>query len=53
MSDNYFDILPGETAEITVASNATLDQIKARMKVISLTDAFAATNQPATVSADR
>ncbi|HEY1580327.1 MAG TPA: glycoside hydrolase family 2 protein [Terracidiphilus sp.] len=53
MSDNYFDILPGETAEITVASNATLDQIKAQMKIISLTDAFAATNQPATVSADR
>ena len=51
VSDNYFDILPGETVEITVTSNASLDELKAQMKVISLTDAFAGSGQPATVSA--
>jgi beta-mannosidase len=40
-SDNYFDLLPGETTTITLKSPATLDQIKSGLKVISLTDAFA------------
>jgi beta-mannosidase len=40
-SDNYFDLLPGETATITLKSPATLDQIKGGLKVTSLTDAFA------------
>ena len=40
-SDNYFDLLPGETATITLKSPATLDQIKSELKVTSLTDAFA------------
>ena len=40
-SDNYFDLLPGETATITLKSAATLDQIKSGLKVTSLTDAFA------------
>ena len=51
VSDNYFDLLPGEIAEIAVKSNATLDELKAQMKVISLTDAFAPPSQPTTVSA--
>jgi beta-mannosidase len=51
ISDNYFDILPGETVEVTATSNATLDELKAQLKVISLTDAFAAPTQPASVSA--
>ena len=42
VSENYFDILPGETAEVTVTTKATLDEVKSAMKVISLTDAFAA-----------
>ncbi|MGA7857552.1 MAG: glycoside hydrolase family 2 protein, partial [Terracidiphilus sp.] len=50
-SDNYFNLLPGETREITVKSAAALDSLKEQMHVISLTDAFAATPQPATVSA--
>ena len=50
VSDNYFDILPGETTEITVATAASLDALKAQMQAISLTDAFASGNQPATVS---
>jgi beta-mannosidase len=41
LSDNYFDLLPGETGEITVTSAATLAALKAQLKVISLTDAFA------------
>jgi beta-mannosidase len=40
-SENYFDLLPGETAMVTVKSPATLEQIKSRLKTISLTDAFA------------
>ncbi len=51
VSDNYFDILPGETVAITATTNATLDQLKAQLKVISLTDAFAAQSQPAIVAA--
>ncbi len=51
VSDNYFNLLPGETREITVKSAAALDSLKEQMHVISLTDAFAATPQPATVSA--
>ena len=51
LSDNYFDILPGETAEITVTSAATLVDFKAKMKVISLTDAFAVQPSTAVVNA--
>jgi beta-mannosidase len=53
VSDNYFDLLPGEIAEITVTSAVSLDALKAQMKVISLTDAFAIDPQAATVSAGR
>jgi beta-mannosidase len=51
VSDNYFNLLPGETREITAKSAATLDLLKEQMHVISLTDAFAAVPQPATVTA--
>jgi beta-mannosidase len=40
-SDNYVDLLPGEPAEIQFTSPATLDQLKANMKIMSLADAFA------------
>jgi beta-mannosidase len=40
VSDNYFDLLPGETVEIKVKSAAALEAVKAQMKVISLSDAF-------------
>jgi len=40
VSDNYFDLLPGETTEVTVTTAAAQADIKAQMKVISLTDAF-------------
>jgi beta-mannosidase len=51
LSDNYFDLLPGETIEITANSKASLNDIKAQLKVISLTDAFAAGTAPVTVGA--
>ncbi|HMD75924.1 MAG TPA: glycoside hydrolase family 2 protein [Terracidiphilus sp.] len=51
LSDNYFDLLPGETAEITATSTASLDALKAQLKAVSLTDAFATDDQPATVTA--
>ena len=41
LSDNYFDLLPGEPAEIQIKSNASEEQMKAALNVISLTDAFA------------
>ena len=40
LSDNYFDILPGETVEITATTTASFDALNAKLKVISLTDAF-------------
>jgi beta-mannosidase len=39
-SDNYIDLLPGETAQIEISSKAPLDQLRQAMKVISLYDAF-------------
>jgi beta-mannosidase len=39
-SDNYFDLLPEETQEISLKTAATLQQVQAAMKVISLADAF-------------
>jgi beta-mannosidase len=50
-SDNYFDLLPGETAEITATSAASLEALKAQLKVISLTDAFATDNKPVMIGA--
>lgn len=40
VSDNYFDVLPGETREISVSSAAALNALKSNMSVVSLTDAF-------------
>jgi beta-mannosidase len=53
VSDNYFDLLPGETAEITASSAASLEALKEQLKVISLTDAFAGGGRGATVGAAR
>jgi beta-mannosidase len=51
VSDNYFDVLPGETFEITAETKAGLDEVKSQMKVMSLTDAFAVNPQGATIGA--
>jgi beta-mannosidase len=52
-SDNYFDLLPGETTEITVTGSPSVDALKAQLKVISLTDAFAGGTGPDTVTATK
>jgi beta-mannosidase len=41
-SDNYFDLLPGEPATFTLKSAATIDQLRSSLKIVSLTEAFAA-----------
>jgi beta-mannosidase len=43
-SDNYFDLLPGETVTIELKSAATLDQLRPALKVTSLVDAFQRTS---------
>jgi beta-mannosidase len=53
LSDNYFDLLPGATAEITATSAASLEGLKAQLKVISLTDAFATDNKPVMIGTSR
>ena len=40
VSDNYFDLMPGETREIAVSSPAALAALKSSMGAVSLTDAF-------------
>jgi beta-mannosidase len=40
VSDNYFDLLPGETITVHLKSGATQDQLNAALKVISLTEAY-------------
>lgn len=40
VSDNYFDLLPGQRAEITIKTKANEDALRGSMKVISLVDAF-------------
>lgn len=39
-SDNYFELLPSEPVTIQLKSSATAEQIKAVLKVTSLTEAF-------------
>jgi beta-mannosidase len=40
LSDNYFDLLPGEAVTITVKTSSTQDQLKSALKIMSLMDAF-------------
>jgi beta-mannosidase len=46
LSDNYFDLLPGEIVDVRVKSSESPDSLKATMRVISLVDAFNAGNVP-------
>jgi len=41
LADNYFDLLPGQAADLTITSAASLDELRQSLRVISLTDAFA------------
>jgi beta-mannosidase len=40
VSDNYFDLLPGEPLEVDVRSAAGLEELRSSLKVVSLVDAF-------------
>jgi beta-mannosidase len=40
LSDNYFDLLPGETVDVVVKSTETLGSLKTNLQVVSLADAF-------------
>ncbi|MGO9338435.1 MAG: glycoside hydrolase family 2 protein, partial [Terracidiphilus sp.] len=40
VSDNYFNLLPGETIEVTATGVNSLDQLRAQLRVRSLVDAF-------------
>jgi beta-mannosidase len=40
LSDNYFDVLPGETQEIVFTTKATLDAVKSQLRAVSLVDSF-------------
>jgi beta-mannosidase len=53
VSENYFDLMPGETVELTATTTASLEALKAQLKVISLTDAFSGGGQPAAIGASR
>jgi len=53
LTDNFFNILPGETVEVVAKSGASLSDLKSQMKVISLTDAFGSDRQPGTISATK
>jgi beta-mannosidase len=46
-SDNYFDLIPGESVEITIKSPATLEQLKSALKIVSLADATKSATQVA------
>ncbi|WP_232539127.1 beta-mannosidase [Chitinophaga tropicalis] len=39
-SDNYFDLLPGHEATITLSTRMSAEQVKEQLKVISLRDTF-------------
>jgi beta-mannosidase len=41
LSDNYFDLIPGQPVDIAVTNSAPLEQLRGKLKVISLADAFA------------
>ena len=44
LSDNYFDLVPGESISVDLKSAAPLDQLRSAMKITSLTDAFLTSN---------
>jgi beta-mannosidase len=53
VSENYFDVLPGEAVDIEADSKATTDELKSKLHAMSLTDAFAVNPQAAAMGAAR
>jgi len=50
-SDNFFDLLPGESATVQVKTTATLEQLRAALRAMSLVDAYKAVPAPGTAPA--
>jgi len=52
-SDNFFDLLPGESATVQVKTSASLEQLRSALQVMSLADASkpAAATAPAATGA--
>lgn len=46
ISDNYFDLLPSEPAQVHISSSATIEQLRSAIKVMSVADAFPAKASP-------
>ncbi len=42
LSDNYVDLIPGQTVDLAFSSKLPTEQLRQKMKVISLADAFSA-----------
>jgi beta-mannosidase len=40
VSDNYFDLIPGQSVDVTIQSKAGADRLKRALKIVSLADAF-------------
>ena len=40
LSDNYLDLLPGQSIDINIQSPAPIEKLRANLKIISLADAF-------------
>ncbi len=45
LSDNYINLIPGEAQDVRIETNVPLDQLRAKLKVISLVDAFSPPGQ--------
>jgi beta-mannosidase len=41
LSDNYFDLLPKESATVNIKAAVPLEQLRRALKIVSLTDASA------------
>ena len=44
VSDNYFDLLPGQPVEIGISGAASAEELRKNLKVMSLVDAFGTAN---------
>ncbi len=51
LADDYFDMLPGETVSIPIHAQASLEELRSHLEVLSLADAFASPTGPAVLTA--
>jgi beta-mannosidase len=46
LSDNFFDLLPGQPVSVRLITSASLDDLKTQLRTMSLTEAFNAAETP-------